>query len=174
MTDIYSASPVCWQASEPVDRCNLISLRLTNNSCQNVSASCGGDRSWICHADIQVKLYSDMASASNTGLWTLISFYDSSQPLPPPPHCSRFIVRYMADSCDRGNAFYHNMFAICHALSFIARGTFIYRNTCCSATTRLAKQQKNNITSCYVSISHLNLNFQWNLSVEFVAVHLCI
>lgn len=67
-------SVLLWRTHEPTDRSNLIKLGLTNNSCQNVSASCGLGRSWICHTGIEVKLESDMASPSNTGLRTLISF----------------------------------------------------------------------------------------------------
>lgn len=93
-------SVLLWWACEPLDRSNLIRLRLTNNCCQNVSASCGRDRSWICHTGIQVKLSSDMASPSTTGLRTFISFMTAL--------CfhrkdwSRFIVSYMADSYDKG------------------------------------------------------------------------
>lgn len=63
-----------WRVSEPEDISNHIGLGLTNNPRQNVSASCGRYRSWICHTGIQVKLWSDMASPSNTGLRTFISF----------------------------------------------------------------------------------------------------
>lgn len=68
------SSVVAWQASEQVYRSNLISLGLTNNSCQNVTASCGRGRSWICHAGMQVKQLPGTTSPSNTGLRTLISF----------------------------------------------------------------------------------------------------
>lgn len=97
----------------PLDRSNLIRLGLTNNSCQNVSASCDKDRSWICHIGIQVK-QSDMASPSNTRLRTLISFM--TFPNPCLHHSAGPGLLYMANSYDKGNSIYHKMFAIYYTI----------------------------------------------------------
>lgn len=113
---------VAWQASEPVYRSNLISLGLTNNPCQNVSAYCGRGRSWICHTGMQVKQWPSTTSPSNTGLRTLISFMTV-----PNLAFFRFRSFMKYKTYDNRKSIYHNMSC---TLFCNVRPSIVTHNTC--------------------------------------------